>query len=278
MRGMRKGSKRRLLAALIAAVLIMHSFPVTVAAAGYELSATMKKSFDKMADAAGGTFQRNLGAQYGELTALQQEHRKRDADSKELRIRNDEALKVLRRQIKQLDESHLAELKRRVDDTKARYKPMLDMYTSINQQITTAKKLHSKEWAAILQIQANGMKAAVQLAKQDIRNKEAQLTAAKGQTSAKQKKIRETLTALEPVDVKMRTHREAVTRLNKQVASDWKTFTPHVKQQDAKASSEALSALLSRLRQISDHKRSLYDLEAETTVIINKAKTQLSKL
>lgn len=275
---MRILSKFRVLAALVAAVLILNLFPVTAAAAGYELSATMKKSFDKMAGASGSALERSLNTQYGELTALQQENRKRDSDSKELRIRNDEALTALRQQIKQIDAKQLEQLKQRVDDTKARYKPMLDIYSTINQQITAAKKLQSKEWAAMLQIQANGMKAAVQLAKQDIRNKEAQLSAAKGQTTAKQKKIRDTLAALEPVDVKMRTHRDAVSSLGKLVAADWKAFTPHVKQQDAKASSEVLSALLTRLRQISEHKRNLYDLEAETTVIINRAKSQLSKL
>lgn len=266
---------RRSLTALLAALLAFALFSTAASAASYELSATAKKSFDNMAEAAGGTLRKQLAKQYDDFLALQRQERSREAEIKELGKANDESLKAVRERIKQIDAAKIEPLKRQLDAAKEKYKPLLEQYTAVNKQISAAKPLKLKELNALLKLQADSLKIPVQLAKQDIKLKENALKAAKDSASAKQKKIRDTLAQIESHEQTIKAEKSAAAGIKKSLDADWKTFSPLVKQGDARSSSDKLAAMLNRLEQMVRHKTNTVNAEKKIAAIIAKAKEQL---
>ncbi|PYI57230.1 hypothetical protein [Paenibacillus flagellatus] len=267
--------KGRVWAAATAALLAIATASPVASAASYELSATAKAAFDKMAANAGGTLQQKLTAQYGELLSLQRQERSLEEAVKTLQKSNDEALSDVRARIKQIDAAKLEKLKQEADRTKERYKPLLEQYTALNKRLEAARAMKSKELSALLRLQADAMKPAVQLAKLDIQAKDNALQTAKRSVSDKQKAIRGTLAGIEPLEAKIRAERDAESAQKKQAAADWKSFPPHVKQADARAAANTLEALVARYRQMVDRKEAIRGLETQISSVIAKAKEQI---
>lgn len=263
-------------AAAFIALLLFASFSTAAMAASYELSATAKKSFDRMSEAAGGSLRTRLVGQYAEWLELQERIRKSESDQKTMRQRNAESLKAVRERIRRIDESKIAPLARAVSETKERYKPLLDRYTEINKQIEAARPLHNKELNAMLRLQAESLKAAVQLARQDIKAKEAALQKAKDTQKAKQNKVNETLKAIGEHEQASKTAKSAASEIKKSLDADWKTFTPLVKEGAALAAADKLTAMLTRLERMARHKAAMVDAEKSIAAIIDKANKQLS--
>lgn len=265
----------RNLSALIAALLLAVFFSTAAGAASRELSATQNKAFDKMTAAAGRTLETKLNKQYGDWLALQQQDRNRDAEIKALQQTNDEALKMMRQQIMRIDAEQNERLKKQVDDAKTRYKPLLEQYASVNRQMAALKPLQSKTLNTMLRLQADSLKIPVQLAKQEIKAKENALKTAKADTSAKQKKVRDILKEIEPIEEKIKIEKSAASEAKKLLEVDWKAFTPLIKQGDADGSTKSLAGLLSGLNRIVGHKNNQYKLEKNISAIIEKARKQI---
>ncbi|RKN60782.1 hypothetical protein [Paenibacillus ginsengarvi] len=265
----------RFLTASLASLWLCVNLATGAMAAGYELTATAKKSFDTMTAAAGAGMQTRLNKQYKEWLELQQHIRDREEGTSTLRRSNDEALKAVREKIKRIDEEKLAPLKQAVDGAKERYKPLLDSYTAVNKQIAAAKPLQSKELNTMLRLQADSLKFPVQLAKQDIKAKDAAYRTAKEKTAAKQKKVRETLEAIEALRDTSQAEKASASAVKKTIDADWKTFSSLLKQNDANASSERLAAMMTQLEQHARHKMNMYNAEKKIEAIIEKANGQL---
>ncbi|WP_409342137.1 hypothetical protein [Paenibacillus sp. MBLB4367] len=248
--------------------------PLTAFAASYELSPTMKTAFDKMA-AADGKLSDKLPNQYAEMVELQKQALDLDASIKSLHDGNEEAAAAVRKQLKLIDADKLDKLKKDVEQTKARYKPAMDTYTAMNKQIAAARPLKNKDLNAMLRMQADSLKVAVQLARQDIKLKEASLKKAKDSAASAQKKITDSLKGIDPLEDKIKAERAAASSVKKQADATWKAFTPLVKAGSAKPSSDSLSALGSQFRQIVNHKQTIVSLERKIGDILSNAKAQL---
>ncbi|MDF2660912.1 MAG: hypothetical protein K0Q94_3703 [Paenibacillus sp.] len=264
----------RSLAAAVFALLIASCLSVTAMAASYELSAAQKSGFDKLAGS-DPRLESQLNSQYAELIGLQQQEKNWDARTKALSGENDAALAGLRREIAAIDSVALAELKTAVEQTKERYKPLLESYTSLNKQITAAKSLPGKELVSFLRMRADAMKIMVQLAKHDIKLKEAAYRAAKDSATLKQKKVRAAMADIEPVEATIKSEKGSAASAKKQFSENWKAFTPLIKKGDPYSLSAALSAVVSDLRQVVGHKQNVYGLENRIGDILASAKTRL---
>jgi hypothetical protein len=262
-------------AAALIALLLFASFSTAAFAASYELSATAKKSFDRMSEAA-GSLRTRLTGQYAEWLELQERIRKSESDHKTMRQRNAESLKAVRERIKRIDENKIAPLARAVSETKEHYKPLLDRYTQINKQIEAARPLKNKELNAMLRLQAESLKVAVQLARQDIKAKEAALKKAKDAAKAKQNQVNETLKAIREHEEASKTAKSAAAEIKKSLDADWKTFTPLVKEGTAEAVADKLAAMLTKLERMARHKAAMLEAEKSIAAIIDKANKQLS--
>jgi hypothetical protein len=273
-KGGKKMNSIRAVAAAVFAILIAACLSVTAAAASYELSAAQKSGFDKLAGS-DPSLESQLNSQYAELIGLQQQEKTWDARTKALSGENDAALADLRREIAAIDSVALAKLKTDVEQTKERYKPLLESYTALNKQITAAKSLPGKELVSFLRMRADAMKIMVQLAKHDIKLKEAAYRAAKDSASLKQKKVRAAMADIEPVETTIKSEKSSAASAKKQFSENWKAFTPLIKKGDPYSLSAALTAVLSDLRQIVGHKQNVYGLENRIGDILASAKTRL---
>lgn len=264
----------RAIASALFALLIAAGLSVTAMAASYELSASQKSGFDKLAGSEPG-LEPQLNSQYAELIALQQEEKNWEARTKALSGENDAALADLRRKIAAIDSVSLTKLKTDVEQTKERYKPLLESYTSLNKQITAAKSLPGKELVSFLRMRADAMKIMVQLAKHDIKLKEAAYRAAKDSASLKQKKVRAAMADIEPVETSIKAEKSSGASAKKRFSENWKSFTPLIKQGDPYRLSAALTAILTDMRQVVGHKQNGYDLENRVGDILASAKMRL---
>ncbi|TMV45671.1 hypothetical protein FE783_28735 [Paenibacillus mesophilus] len=260
----------RKLTAVLLAFWIAAFASAAANAASYELSASQKTAFDKLA----GSDPR-LDAQYAELIGLQQQDKDWEVWTKAAGSRNDEALSDLRRDVAAIDSALLDKLKAEMEQTKERYKPILDSYTALNKQISAAKSLPGKELTSFLRMRADSMKILVQLAKLEIKAKEAAYRTAKDSATAKQKKVRAAMADIDPLEAAIKAEKSSTGAVKKRFADNWKAFTPLVKKGEAHSLSATLDNLLADFRLVVVHKQNLYNLEIQISGAIETAKAQL---
>lgn len=127
----------------------------------------------------------------------------------------------------------------------------------------------------MLQSQAGGMKILVALGREDIRNKQAALTAAKKERTSKAAKVRSILSEIDPYKSKIKGDKSAMTTPNKLMTTEWKNFKAAVKANESARTSDALSRLLTLSGQILAKKKSIHTYEQKIESVISRANAQL---
>ncbi len=266
-------SKR--IATLLVTCMLATAAPTAASAASIEIPASVKPALDKTTASADRTLAGQIRTMYNELLVLQAQDQSWDEKIKAISYKNEEALLVLRKQIKQIDADKLSKLEIQVKQTRERYKPLFALYDSLNQQTAIAKSLGNKDLYALLRMKADGMKAAVQLARLDMRTKESSLKTAKDSAAKTMKKIRETLADIDPIKVQIKAERSAANMSKKRLSSAWAIFKQTVKKGDAKGTLNSLADSVAHLRQIVLHKQKIHALEKKISDILLKAKGQI---
>jgi hypothetical protein len=141
------------------------------------ITASVQASFDLTAAAADNAARVRLKSQYSELSLLSAQYDSREVQIRTLHDQNAEALIVVREAIKNIDQASVTKLTAAVSSTKERYQPLFDQYSALNKRISLLKGLKDKTLNSVLKAQAEAMKLLVQLARQEIRDKEALLKA-----------------------------------------------------------------------------------------------------
>ncbi|MWV43678.1 hypothetical protein GRF59_08515 [Paenibacillus sp. HJL G12] len=247
------------------------------AAASMQWSASQQAAVDR-ATAADAALRSKLGTMYSTFTGVQSQLQQIDQNISTLHYKNEETQSALTKQIKVIDADNIAKLEQSVKQLKDKYKPLLSMYTALNQQIATANKLKNKQLSSALKAQAETMKIAVQIAKTDIKNKEQALASAKAKKTASQKKIRGILAGADPLRIKIKSEKSTATILNKNVSPMWKGVSQAVKVGDAKKIYTDLNNLVNQLRQIQAQKQKILSLENQVSSILQNAKSQLASI
>ncbi|WP_051318562.1 hypothetical protein [Cohnella thermotolerans] len=264
----------RALATGLLGAWIALSGPTAGMAATVEWPVSTKAAWDKAvanADSAQGTKMRGL---YADLVSLQQQENGLDAKIKTMHYSNAEALTVTRNNIKQINAAQLSSLQAKAKETRARYQPLLDKYKQLNQQISAARALGSKEVKALLQTQADLLKPAVQAARDEIKKRDEAYKAAKEATAKIAKTIRTTLADIDTFKVKISAEKSSVTAAKTAISPLSKSFAQSIKKGDAKSAAASLSSLLTLYRQLTNHKEKIYGYEQSIAGIIAKAKRQ----
>ncbi|MFC5653135.1 hypothetical protein ACFPYJ_29295 [Paenibacillus solisilvae] len=272
---MRKITVRRL-TILLLAVLAGIAVPTSILAASMEFTSTIKTAWDKTLAKSDSTMKAGLNVLYSDFTALKVSDQTADGQIKTIHYANEQAELELRKQIKLIDAAKLQQLEQQVQAARDRYKPLFETYNSVNQQITAARLLKDKRLNAFLRSQADGLKIAVQLARQDIKVKEDALKAAKALASQKIKKLRDVLAGADPLEIEIRAQKSAVSSSKKQASTSWTTFTQTVRKLDASGTYQTFSSVIRYNRQITAQKQNIQTLEKRISDIIAKAKKQLA--
>ncbi len=256
-------------------VFAMSLLALPAYAATMQWSASQQAAVDR-ATASDSTTRNQLATLYSSFTSLQSQLQQTEQSISALHYQNEETQSALTKQIKVIDADKIAKLEQTVKQAKDKYKPLMSMYTGLNQQITAANKLKNKQLSSALKAEAETMKIAVQIAKADIKNKEQALTAAKTQKTAAQKKLRAALGGADPLRTRIKAEKSTATILNKNVSPMWKSVTQSVKSGDARKIRADLNVLVNQLRQIQTQKQKVLSLENQISGILQNVKKQLA--
>jgi hypothetical protein len=235
--------------------------PSTIGAASIEITVTLKAALDKTIAASDYNLSSKIKLGVNDLNTLQEQDRSWDDKIRGIHYSNEEALIIVRKQVKQVDADKLNKLEAAVNQTKTRYKPMFTLYSSMN---------------SLFGSQANSLKAAVQLARLDIWAKEKSLQTAKDNTDEKVMKIRGKLAEIDPLKVRITAERSGITVPSQRFTAAGINFTQAVRKSDAKNTLESLTNLVSYLRQMIDRKQRIYSMERNISEIIMTARTLIS--
>ncbi|KRE47822.1 hypothetical protein [Paenibacillus sp. Soil522] len=264
------------LTALGLVLLLALVSPTVLAAVSFEFSATAKAAFDKMKGAADKATAAKLASQYAELQTIQKQSADWDTRIDNLHYRNEEAILATRKRIKEVDAEKLRRLEAAVIQAKQKYEPLFNLYDSLNQQLSIAKSFKDKTLTGLLKPQVEMAKAAVQLAKLDIRSKEAVLKTAKASTTKTIKKLRDLLSDIDPVKVKIKASKSSISRTKQQFTTEASILNQVVRKRDSTATLSSFTRMLAYMKQINDLKQNIYAYEQQTMSIIAKVDTQLA--
>ncbi|WP_289356880.1 hypothetical protein [Paenibacillus sp. S-12] len=266
--------KRRIgniIAIMLIALLLHPPFLAISHAAGKELSPSAKSAMTKMTESTATVQASSMNTMYSELIALQNQILQRDGSLKKLQAKNKETLTNIRSRLQQWDTDKINKLEASLKQTRQRYEPLFASYQLLNDQIsrTVSKKDERKE---MLRKQRDIVKAAVQLARMDIKAKVGAVKKARDSRSKFVKRVREILAGIPSVNAQMKSERSRVSELHKRATPLWSSLHRAVKKGDAKSSLQSLTSLVSLIRQIDQSKKKLEQHEARITEILHKAR------
>lgn len=268
----------RIVAFMLALMLLGAISPLTAASAAIELPASGKAALDKTVAAASSAQKTAINKLWQEVASAQQKEQTLDSSIKSLQFRSEEELIDLRKKIKLIDADKIRKLEKQVQAVKERYKPLFSLYTSLNQQIAAAKGLKNKNLNALLRAQADTMKLAVHVARQEIKSQENQLASAKNAAKAAKKRIQETLSGMDALKVRIKAARSGASSSKKRIVPELKAFKQAIKKTNVQGTLVSLTAMANHSHQVVAHKQTILNLENQISVIITKAKAQLPSI
>jgi len=245
-----------------------------VHAAAVEISPSVKAAFDRTAADADKGLQPVLRERFAAFAAMQESRRRDEEAYRKLRYRNEEELAVLRARVKGVNAAKIRQLEDEVKAAKSRYQPLFDAYASANRQVSVARTIGSKQLSALARAQAEALKPAVSLARQEIRSREDKLRSAKAAAYRTMKAIRATLDEADPITVQLKAERTATAALSKRVTAAYTAFSQHARKRNAPGVLDALTTLVALSGQIADRHARMTALENRVAAIHAKARGQ----
>ncbi|MBO7745624.1 hypothetical protein I8J29_15545 [Paenibacillus sp. MWE-103] len=269
---MRMNAFSSILLALLAFALLI---PGSASAASVSISKTAETALTKHIAAAPAATKDKLNAQYLALQSYQRQETSLDERYKSLHASNGQLLDAANKRIKAIDAEKLARLANEANAAREKYKPLFDLYTSLNKRIADARKLKLKELTAVLSRQAETVKVAVQLARAEIRMRDDALKAAKASTAKTVKALKTKLAAIDPLRDQTKVAQSAVSGMKKNIPGVVKTMNACVKSGSFAGTLEALNALVSSSKGIADQKSRIVGYENGITAVINGVNAQI---
>ncbi|MEK5024729.1 hypothetical protein [Paenibacillus sp. FSL M7-1046] len=262
--------------AMLALLLAVLSSAGAVNASGTALTPSIQASFELTAATADDTTRTRLKGYYSDFSVLVAQYDSREAQIRRLHDSNTQALIIVRNQIKEIDQSTVARLSTAVSSTKERYQPLFDQYSALNRRINLLRGLKDKVLKDVLRTQADAMKILVQFAREDIRNKEALLKAAKETRAKKMAAARKTLAGIESPQASIKSQKSVAASLNKRISADFSDFKSAIRKQNQALTAQSLSSLVSGYRQMAASKLKILELEQKIAGVIADAAKQIA--
>jgi hypothetical protein len=263
------------LAVLLMMVSIFTSAGAATAAAAV-LTPSVQAAFELTAAAADSSARARLRTQYSELSVQTVQYDEREEQIRVLHESNAQALTVVRNQIKEVDQAAVTKLTTAVNNAKQHYQPLFDQYSALNNRITLVKGLKDKTLNTVLRTQADAMKIVVQIARQEIRDKEALLKAAKETRTRKIAAARKTLSGIESPQTTIKSQKSVASALNKRITADFGDFKSAIRKQNPALTGQSLTSLLSGYKQLAASKQKIIELEQKVAAVIAATSKQIA--
>jgi hypothetical protein len=245
---------------LLLSVMLSTIVPTPMSAASIELTAAAKTAFDKTLAGSGPVLNAQLNYQYNSFLTLQEQDQSWDERIKATHYTNEETLITLRKQIRQINAEKIKQLEIKLKQTKDLYSPLFTLYNSLNNLFGSS---------------SDSTKAAVQLARLDIKIKKDALDTLKDTTSKKIKMIRDILAEIDPITVQIKKERSAMNTPKNRIPAAWDGFKQALKNNDAKNALDSITTLGSQMDKIIEYKQKVYNLELKIKDIQLRAKAQI---
>lgn len=262
--------------ALLAFLLALLTLAGGAEASAAALTPSIQASFELTAAAADSSARARLKSQYSDFSALIALYDTHEDQIRKLHDSNTQALIAVKEKIKEIDQPAVTRLTASVNSTRQRYQPLFDQYTALNRRITLVKGLKDKTLNSVLRTQADAMKILVQLARQEIRDKEAQLKAAKDTRTKKMAAARKTLAGIESPQASIKSQKGVAASLNKRISADLGEFKAAIRKQNTSLTASSLSSLLSGYREINACKLKIIELEQKVAAVISGTARQIA--
>ncbi|WP_213532772.1 hypothetical protein [Paenibacillus sp. J45TS6] len=267
--------KKGVISLFAGSLLVTMTVMPSVEAAGFELSITGKKMLAQTKTSSATSIAQALAKQEANLVSLQQKDTTLSQQTSAIYYENKEAEARLRTQLKQHQADKIATLNQDVTSTKKRYEPLFTLYSSLTKELALARKIKNKELTAAVKAQVDTTKVAVTLAKEDIRRKQAKLSAAKKTRDEAVKKVKNSLAQQDPVKVQIKSTKSNMSAAKKRFTAEMKNFNVIVKKKEGAEVLASLTKLATIAGEIVAQKESIISLEMKVKQIIAGAGKQL---
>ncbi|MDQ0171719.1 hypothetical protein [Paenibacillus tundrae] len=271
-------SLRLLVPLVILFSLILNlSLPAATEAAGIELGVTAQKAWNDVLNKADRQTKTSLQRGYENVGSLKGQGETWEKKTKALHTSNMTELKRLQASIRQTDEKKISSLTHSLKRAQARYEPLFALYTAVNKQLDAARATKNKEWTAVVRAQADTLKPAVQLAREEIRLKKNELAEARKRKNTEIKRLRSMLSGADSVKRQIQTAKKQVSLTKERYSNALKQFKQSLKQTQPSRVLSSLNQLVSATEKWTSTKQHVYTLEQKVSNHYTKVNQELAK-
>ncbi|MDF2935890.1 MAG: hypothetical protein K0Q90_1263 [Paenibacillaceae bacterium] len=264
-------NKKRLVTLLMAITLVL-SLPLQASAASSaKLSTTAKASIEKLAAQSNAPLQKKLTEQSSSIQELEIQDGQLNQEIENLHRANEDKRLAINTRIKQLNAEKLAALKSAAAEARERYSPLFALQTSLNKQLTAARKLKNKTLIGALETQLSVVKTSALLARGDIRLKDEAYAKVKESTVKATNSARTVLKDVSLEQAKISSEKKASAETGKQIAAESKSLTAAIKSKDATETLRSVTTLATLSGQIINQKTRIISSEKRIASILEKA-------
>lgn len=217
----------------------------------------------------------DINGLYGNYTSLQAALKSDSSKIQMLRKQNNETLKSIHSVIESTDKALLSRLSSEATSVQKKHAPLLEQYSTLSKQSTAAKKARDFKTATLLDLRRNKLKAAVTIARTEIKAKTEALAAARKQTATKLKPIKDALAPITTLKKQITAESKNITLAQKVRSEADKHYKSAVKQGDAITAATEMRVSYEQMIRIHAMQQNIYSWEQKIALALRAAESKL---
>ncbi|MBU5671007.1 hypothetical protein [Paenibacillus brevis] len=212
---------------------------------------------------------------YDSSQSLESSNRATKQQVQLLRKENNERLKSINTRVQLIGKAQLDHLKAEAASIRQKHAPLLAEYTALGKKASEARKNKDSKTALLYDLKRNRIKPEAASARQSIKQKQERYSAAKKQTAAKAKLVKDAIVNVPAIKKQITAENQQVTALNKRKTEVNKRYKAAIKQGDAHAAKAELAVIVDILKQIQTSQQKIMKYEQSIAALLNSAEARL---
>jgi predicted nucleic acid-binding Zn-ribbon protein len=217
----------------------------------------------------------DINGLHGNYTSLQTGLKSDSSKIQILRKQNNDTLKSIHSVIESTDKALLSRLSSEATSAQKKHAPLLEQYSTLSKQSTAAKKARDFKTVTLLDLRRNKLKAAVTLARTEIKAKTDALATARKQTAAKIKPIKDALAPITALKKQITAENKNISVAQKARSEADKLYKSAVKQGDAITAATKMRASYEQMLRIHSMQQNIYTWEQKISLALRAAESKL---
>ncbi|OMD43433.1 hypothetical protein [Paenibacillus odorifer] len=217
----------------------------------------------------------DINGLHGNYTSLQAALKSDSSKIQILRKQNNETLKSIHTVIESTDKALLSRLSSEATTVQKKHAPLLEQYSTLSKQSAAAKKAKDFKTATLLDLRRNKLKAAVTIARTEIKAKTDALATARKQTATKLKPIKDALAPITALKKQITDENKNIVAAQKVRSEADKHYKSAVKQGDAITAATELRASYDQMIRVHAMQQNIYSWEQKIALALRAAESKL---